>query len=82
MAEAHKRTAGDEQFKQVARAAGEMLENLRKYSLAADFIEVGAAGAEASDQQSYASLMRRTQLREQVHPPDDPAGASHPTRLT
>ena len=76
MAEAHKRTAGDEQFKQVARAAGEMLENLRKYSLAADFIEAGAAGADASDQQSYASLMRRTQLREQLHPPDDPAGAA------
>jgi transglutaminase-like putative cysteine protease/Flp pilus assembly protein TadD len=76
MAEAHKRTAGDEQFKQIARAAGEMLENLRKYSLAADFIEAGAAGADASDQQSYASLMRRTQLREQLHPPDDPAGAA------
>jgi transglutaminase-like putative cysteine protease/tetratricopeptide (TPR) repeat protein len=76
MAEAHKRTAGDEQFKQVARNAGEMLENLRKYSLAADFIEAGAAGADASDQQSYASLMRRTQLREQIHAPDDPAGAA------
>jgi transglutaminase-like putative cysteine protease/tetratricopeptide (TPR) repeat protein len=76
MAEAHKRTAGDEQFKQIARSAGEMLENLRKYSLAADFIEAGAAGADASDQQSYASLMRRTQLHEQVQPPDDPAGAA------
>src|SRR4029077_13063391 len=53
-----------------------MLENLRKYSLAADFIEAGAAGADASDQQSYASLMRRTQLHEQVQPPDDPAGAA------
>ena len=76
MAEAHKRTAGDEQFKQVARAAGETLENLRKYSLAADFIEAGAAGADASDQQSYASLMRRTQLHEQIQPPDDPAGVA------
>lgn len=76
IAEARKRTAGDEQFRQVARSAGEMLENLRKYSLAADFIEAGAAGADASDQQAYASLMRRTQLHEQVQPPDDPAGAA------
>jgi transglutaminase-like putative cysteine protease/tetratricopeptide (TPR) repeat protein len=76
MAEAHKRTAGDEQFKQIARAAGGMLENLRKYSLAADFIEAGAAGADASDQQAYASLMRRTQLHEQLQTPDDPAGAA------
>ena len=76
MAEARKRTAGEEQFRQVARNAGEMLENLRKYPLAADFIEVGAAGADASDQQAYASLMRRTQLHEQVQPPDDPAGAA------
>ena len=52
MAEAQKRTAGDEQFKQIARSAGEMLENFRKYSLAADFIEAGAAGSDASDQQS------------------------------
>ncbi len=76
MAEARKRTAGDEQFRQVARSAGEMLENLRKYALAADFIEAGAAGADASDQQAYASLMRRTQLHEQIQPPDDPAGAA------
>ena len=76
MAEARKRSAGDEQFKQVARNAGEMVENLRKYSLAADFIEAGAAGADASDQQAYASLMRRTQLHEQIRPPDDPAGAA------
>jgi transglutaminase-like putative cysteine protease/Flp pilus assembly protein TadD len=76
MAEARKRTPGDEQFRQVARNAGEMLENLRKYSLAADFIEAGAAGVDASVQQSYASLMRRTQLHEQIQPSDDPAGAA------
>lgn len=76
MAEARKRAAGDEQFKQVARTAGEMLENLRKYSLAADFIEAGAAGADASDLQGYASLMRKAQLHEQMQPPDDPAGTA------
>lgn len=76
MAEARKRSAGDEQFRQVVRAAGEMLENLGKYSLAADFIEAGAAGADASDQQVYASLMRRTQPHDQVQPPDDPSGAA------
>jgi len=76
MAEARKRSTGDEQFRQVVRAAGEMLENLRKYSLAADFIEAGAAGADASNQQAYASLMRRTQLREQIQPPNDPAGSA------
>lgn len=76
MGEARKRTAGDEQFRQVARSAGELLESLRKYSLAADFAEAGAAGADASDQQAYASLMRRTQLHEQVQPSSDAAGAA------
>jgi transglutaminase-like putative cysteine protease/Tfp pilus assembly protein PilF len=74
MAEARKRAAGDEQFKQVVRNAGEMLENLRKYSLAADFIEAGAAGADASDLQGYASLMRKAQLHEQLQISGDPSG--------
>jgi len=73
MAEARKRTAGEEQFRQVARNAGEMLENLRKYPLAANFIEAGAVGSDASDQQAYASLMRRTQLHEQLQLHEDPA---------
>ena len=52
------------------------MENLRKYSLAADFIEAGAAGTDASDQQAYASLMRKAQLHEQLQPPNDAAGTA------
>ncbi|MBZ5547236.1 MAG: DUF3857 domain-containing protein [Acidobacteriia bacterium] len=76
LAEARKRTAGEEQFKQVAETAGEMLVNLRKYSLAADLEEAGASGANASDTAAYASLYRKTQPHEQLLFPEDAAGVA------
>jgi len=76
LAEARRRTGGEEQFKQVAKAAGDMLVNLRKYPLAADLEEVGASGDNASETAAYAALYRKTQPYEQVPLSDDPVGVS------
>jgi transglutaminase-like putative cysteine protease/Flp pilus assembly protein TadD len=76
LAEARKRTAGKDQFKQIAKVAGDMLVNLRKYPLAADFEEAGASGEDASETAAFASLYRKTQRHEQLHLPDDPAGTA------
>ncbi len=74
--EARKRTGQDEQFKQIAAAAGTMLINLRKYSEGADLEEAGASGNTASDTAAYAALFRKTVPRDQLRFSDDPAGAA------
>ncbi len=76
LAEARKRTGGEEQFRQVAKGAGQLLANLRKYSLAADLEEAGASGANASETVAEASLYRKTQPHEQLIFPDDAAGVA------
>ena len=76
LAEAKKRTGGEEQFKQIAKTTGEMLVNLRKYSLAADFEDAGASGNDASDTAAFAALYRKTQPHEQMVFSDDPGGAA------
>jgi transglutaminase-like putative cysteine protease/tetratricopeptide (TPR) repeat protein len=76
LAEARKRTAGEDQFKETARTAGYMLVNLRKYPVASDLMEAGASGAEASDTAAFASLYRNTQPYEQLVFPDDPVGTA------
>jgi tetratricopeptide (TPR) repeat protein len=74
LADARKRASGEEQFKQIAGAAGQMLVNLRKYPLGADLEEAGASGATAADTAAYAALYRKTKPREQLVLADDPAG--------
>lgn len=76
LAEARKRSSGDEQFKQAAKAAGDLLVDLRKYALAADLEEAGASGANASDTAADAALYRKTRPYEQIVFGDDPAGAA------
>jgi transglutaminase-like putative cysteine protease/tetratricopeptide (TPR) repeat protein len=76
LAEARKRTSGEEQFKQVASVAGQMLENLRIYPVAAHLMEAGATGANAADTAGDATLLRKAQLHEQISFPDDAAGAA------
>jgi tetratricopeptide (TPR) repeat protein len=76
LAEARKRTAGEDQFKEVAKAAGQMLENLRKYPLAADLQEAGTSGGNASDTAANAIALRRTQRHEQIVFPEDPTGTA------
>ncbi|MBZ5598777.1 MAG: DUF3857 domain-containing protein [Acidobacteriia bacterium] len=74
--EARRRTGSDQQFKEVASSAGQMLINLRKYSQGADLEEAGASGNTASDTAAYAALYRKTLLREQLKFSDDPSGAA------
>ena len=76
LAEARKRTGSEEQFKQIAKTAGDMLANMRKYAVAADFEEAGASGDTASDTAAEAAVYRKTQPHEQIQFPDDPAGAA------
>jgi transglutaminase-like putative cysteine protease/tetratricopeptide (TPR) repeat protein len=76
LAEARKRTGSEEQFKQIAATAGEMLVNLRKYALAADFEEAGASGDNAAGTAADAALYRKTQPHEQIVFGDDPAGVA------
>ncbi len=76
LAEARKRTGGEEQFKQIAKAAGDMLVNLRRYPLAADLEDAGASGATASDTAAFAALYRKTVAHEQIAFADDAPGAA------
>ena len=76
LAEGRERTTGEEQFKSVAQAAGWMLANLHKYGLAADLLEAGASGANASETAAAASVIRRTQPHEQLLFRDDAAGVA------
>jgi hypothetical protein len=74
LVEARKRTGEEEQFRHIAEAAGDMLANIRKYALAADFEEAGASGANASETAAYGALYRRTQIHEQIVFPDNAVG--------
>jgi predicted Zn-dependent protease len=76
LAEARKRTGGDEQFKQIAEAAGKMLANLGKYPLAADLEEAGALGTDVSNIAAYVAVYRKIQPRDQMVFPDDAAGVA------
>ena len=76
LAEARKRTGQEEQFKQVASAAGQMLVNIRKYSVGADLEDAGASGDKASETAAYAALYRKTVPHEQIQFADDPAGVA------
>ena len=72
VAEANKRSTGDEEFKQVLRTAGEMLMNVRKYSLAADLLQAGASGDNAARTMGLASMLRSAKLHEDLHFGSDP----------
>jgi transglutaminase-like putative cysteine protease/tetratricopeptide (TPR) repeat protein len=74
--EARKRTSGEEGFKQIVKAAGDMLVNLRKYALGADLEEAGATGDNASETAAYAILYRKTVPHEQLQFKDDPVGVA------
>jgi transglutaminase-like putative cysteine protease/predicted Zn-dependent protease len=73
LAEANKRSSDDATFKQSARTAGRMLMNIRKYSLAADFLETGAAGDNAAQTMGLASVLRTAQRHEDLQLGNTPA---------
>ncbi len=74
--EARKRTAGEEQFKQIALNAGQLLANIRQFPLAADLQEIGATGENASGTAAFAALYRKTQPHEKIIFSDDPDGVA------
>lgn len=76
LTEARKRTGQEEQFKQIAAAAGQMLVNIRKYSEGADLEEAGESGDTASDTAAYVSLYRKTVPHEHMKFSDDPSGVA------
>ena len=55
LAEANKRATDDNNRKDIAHTAGEMLMNVRHYPLAADFLEAGASGDNAAQAMGLAS---------------------------
>ncbi|MGB8259761.1 MAG: transglutaminase domain-containing protein, partial [Terracidiphilus sp.] len=72
LAEANKRSSGEQAYKQTAHTAGEMLMNIRQYQLAADFLEAGANGENAAHDIRLASLLRGAQHHEDLHFADKP----------
>jgi len=73
LAEINKRSSGDSAFKDAAKAAGEMLMNIRQYPLAADFLEAGASGDNAAQTMGLASVLRGAQHHEDMHFTNTPA---------
>jgi transglutaminase-like putative cysteine protease/predicted Zn-dependent protease len=67
LAEANKRASDDSAYKEFARTAGEMLTNIRQYSMAADFLEAGAAGDSAAQTMGRANMLRGAKRHEDLH---------------
>jgi transglutaminase-like putative cysteine protease/Flp pilus assembly protein TadD len=66
LSEANKRSAEDSDRKQILKAAGEMLMNVRQYAKAADLLEAGASGENASQTAGLAALLRKTRRHEDL----------------
>jgi len=76
LAEAKKRTENEAQFREIVKNAGQMVVKLGKYSLAADLLEAGATGENASDLLAAAEIDRNTLPHENFKFPDNPAGVA------
>lgn len=72
LGEARKLAAAEDKFREIVETAGQMLVNIRKYSLAADLLDAGASGGNASDIAADAATYRKTQLHEQIHFAENP----------
>ena len=71
--EAHKRAGTDEEFKQNAGVAGQILLNMRKYPEAADLLEAGASGDDSARVVALASMLRNARRHEDLTFKNDPA---------
>ncbi len=74
LAEATRRSSGENQRKEILKSAGEMLMNVRAYAPAADLMEAGAAGDSASRTAGLAAALRKARPHEQITLPADVAG--------
>jgi len=72
--EARKRVSTEDDQKQLLRSAGDILMRVRKYPQAADLLELGAAGNEASRTLGLAAMLRKMTPHEILVFPDTPAG--------
>ncbi|HEY2111788.1 MAG TPA: hypothetical protein VGH25_08705, partial [Dongiaceae bacterium] len=72
LAEANKQASDDNNRKEIAHTAGEMLMNVRIYPAAADLLEAGAAGDNAAQSMGLASMLHGAQHYEDLHFADTP----------
>ena len=75
-AESSQRSSGDDARKDLLKTAGEMLMNVRKYSIAADLLEAGASGSNASATAALAAGLRKARRHEDVTPAPDASGVA------
>jgi transglutaminase-like putative cysteine protease/Flp pilus assembly protein TadD len=75
IAEAHKRSASDDDFKQTVNVAGQILLNMRKYPVAADLLEAGASGDDSARVVALASMLRSARLHEDIQFKNTPENA-------
>jgi tetratricopeptide (TPR) repeat protein len=66
LAEANKQASDDNNRKEIAHTAGEMLMNVRNYPVAADLLEAGASGDSAAQSMALASMLHRAQHHEDL----------------
>ena len=78
LAEARKRTSGDEDLKSVCKSAGQMLMIARNYPRAAELEDAGASGSNASSTIALASMLRTAKVLR----PDAPAENTIPGLMT
>ena len=81
ISEAIKRTSTEDNRKKELQAAGEMLMRRRMYPLAADLMEAGASGDNASNTIALASILRKARPHDDLHYSDDPVGLAMQTFL-
>jgi len=72
--EARKRVTKDDDQKQLLKNAGEILMRVRIYSPAADLLEAGASGNDASRTLGLATILRKVTPHEKLVLPDTPDG--------
>lgn len=75
IAEAHKRSSSDDDFKQHANVAGQILLNLRMYPEAAALLEAGASGDDSARVVALASMLRTAHHHEDLTFKNNPADA-------
>ena len=73
LAEANKRSSGEAAYKDAAKTGGQMLMNVRQYSLAADFLQTGAGGDNAAQTMGLATMLRGARHHEDLTFSNTPA---------
>ena len=72
--EAQRRAADDANLKTILKTAGEMLMRARKYGVAADLLQAGASGSNASNTMALAAMLRKAQPHREEQFKNDPGG--------